>query len=1162
MILLSLLAVGVLSLSTATLRSNNAEEGQAEAKANARLALSLAIGQLQKELGPDRRISARASLIHSDPSEPNLVGAWESARWDAEEGNLPDYSEKSDLFGSWLVSANNPEQVENLNLPTTGLSNPITLISANASGNPQTQEIALRAELVDLEQSSSDSGGYAYAVMDENMKAPINLPDSKPEGTAEEIAFRTAPPRPQPEILVSALNPDTLGNPDRIPTLSTAVLAAGSSNAEDILGRQNSITTDSLSLLTNVVEGGFKKDLTTALESNEDLAEIFGEPTLYFTEDDGAPTWEYLRDHYKKYQIIQRATEGQPTIEYGPRDLRPTAEGTEPAPETERLLPVIAKLQVVFSLVTHYSHIGNRVSFFNENGNPRGNTRYGVPHLVYDPVVTLYNPYDVALEMEKLRIQISDPPVLFGFKKNDNWLRQEHASGEFHSLTRFQIAYEKAENPPPKKFVLLLSELGSNQSPGEPLTFSPGEVKVFSPWVEEDWNWALETSGGYTPRAFFDWEFGSNLGTIDNRTGNQFGLETVPGWDARAGLQTDHLSYAGRPQSTRYPFEIQNNHNGGWLGIKLTDTVSVTAKPGPTNTSEPGRGRRGPESDFTVDLLAGLRPEPDRDLLRSYSFNFANIEEELAGGVSDPEIERTFLAGDLLQRPQDFSPGGKTPFGILTMTAKTTVDPKDVSKPWLHNHPVTEGVAQNSENVGNALDTYDLRFEEIQDFNSFPGVELDPESNRGFYGASATANRGVSNVPMFRVPLTPASSLGDLIPANLVASSLLPRVTHPLGNSQAHPLIPADAVSRSSPAEAGGRMLDHSFLINEALWDSTFFSTIASFQGGLAPNTNRRDLLESFFQGKETLLNPRLVPIFSATDSAEERASRLDGLNTNELTNEIAASLAIDGGFNINSDSVGAWQALLASLRDQAVRGWLLNEYDSGGKASYPRASLPLGGDAENAANNSIDVQGQVRWAGFRALNDNQIKTLAEAIVEQLRQRGEIDKAPNLSLAEFVNRRLGSPGDLHTLKGLLEAAIEESEINASFHELDSKSITGSEQISSSALNGIANSDARLGMTGEGAPSILTQGDLLMPLASVITARGDTFRIRAYGESRSADGSTDGQAWCEAVVQRLPQYLDPSDDSELAEDELQSETNVQFGRRFAVTSFRWLSPDEI
>ena len=62
MVLLIVLAVGLLSLSAVTLRSAGASVAQATARANARLALMLAIGELQKELGPDQRITAPASL--------------------------------------------------------------------------------------------------------------------------------------------------------------------------------------------------------------------------------------------------------------------------------------------------------------------------------------------------------------------------------------------------------------------------------------------------------------------------------------------------------------------------------------------------------------------------------------------------------------------------------------------------------------------------------------------------------------------------------------------------------------------------------------------------------------------------------------------------------------------------------------------------------------------------------------------------------------------------------------------------------------------------------------------------------------------------------------------------------------------------------------------
>lgn len=57
MILLTIIAVGLLTLSSISLRSSSQGQAAAEARANARMALMMAIGELQKELGPDSRIS-------------------------------------------------------------------------------------------------------------------------------------------------------------------------------------------------------------------------------------------------------------------------------------------------------------------------------------------------------------------------------------------------------------------------------------------------------------------------------------------------------------------------------------------------------------------------------------------------------------------------------------------------------------------------------------------------------------------------------------------------------------------------------------------------------------------------------------------------------------------------------------------------------------------------------------------------------------------------------------------------------------------------------------------------------------------------------------------------------------------------------------------------
>lgn len=52
-----------------------------------------------------------------------------------------------------------------------------------------------------------------------------------------------------------------------------------------------------------------------------------------------------------------------------------------------------------------------------------------------------------------------------------------------------------------------------------------------------------------------------------------------------------------------------------------------------------------------------------------------------------------------------------------------------------------------------------------------------------------------------------------------------------------------------------------------------------------------------------------------------------------------------------------------------------------------------------------------------------------------------------------------------------------------------------------------------------------------------------------------------RSWCEAVVQRTPQFVDPTDAADAAIASI-TPTNQTFGRRFEITSFRQLSPSEI
>lgn len=1153
MVLLTVLALGILSLSTISLRSSAQGDANAVARANARLALSLAIGDLQVSMGPDQRVSAPAGAVMDGAGRPNLTGAWNSWRWAPSATGAPSYADKAKGFHRWLVSTPNPVDAMNPGLASAkGVASDILVVGKKGL----TDEVRVQA----LPVSNGKLGGSsAWAVFDESAKASIDLDPLPKNPTAfVEIAGRNGATRPRADVLDPNLA--FLKTPQNLVSLKTASIPGGSTGGAEVEKRFHDFTTGSTGLLSDVGAGGLKLDLTSALEAAS-LPSSVGTDSPYLNSAAGAPRWSYLRDHYQRYRETSTLTGGvtgvplykpNPTKDLQPQPAPDDYGFADPAPSRERLLPIIAKLQIMFSVVSHNAHIGSRVQWLNTSGDPKGNDHHAVIHLAYDPVVTLYNPYDVKLELKNYRVRIFDPPVGFRFKKNGVNFRD--SGPDFQGLGNFQIKNERAFNSVAARryFTLILSD-GTPDKVGNSLTLLPGEVKVFSPRVEKNWTWGLETSGGdYSPRGFFDWNADSNFGNIDKRTDNPYGVEAVPGWDTRAGLQTDHLSFAARPANTLYDFEKQPGAQvGGFLSMRcdagLAEKVTVEARPELTN------GNQSTVPDLRVDLLAGRNTAPESDILRSYSFKFSNVVDELSEYPANPIISRTFEVADTLQAVGDQTSSRKKPFALLEMSARTTHDPLDDTKPWLFNNPVTEGGKQDSSVAGSANQAYDVRLREVSSFNGFPnGIAIDSQ-NRGYYGPSKTAAGGCTNVPMFHIPVTPASSLGDWVASNLIVGSRLPRVTHPLGNSRAHPLISSAKVSATS---GGSIIYDHSYFLNYSLWDRYYFSTITNYVG-TSPDRTRKTVLEDLLSGKTPALNANLAPV-SAIGDATRLASDLDSLSDADRTKRLATVLGIRCAFNVNSTSVDAWRAVLSSFRDRAVNGWSKQQLANADRSPLVRFSFPLAGAAETNTG-SADVQGQVRWAGFRSLDDASISKLADAIVAEIRKTGVKDKAPLLTLGEFVNRRIGLASDLHVLGGLLQTAIDNSGVNNYYHGLDSRAITSS-SISTVRKLGALNTQAMDGNTAEGAPSILSQGDLMAALAPIATVRGDTFRIRAYGESKDAKGSVLARAWCEAVVQRIPDYVDRRDNADSAPSS--GTVNATFGRRFNIVSFRWLSPTEI
>lgn len=338
-------------------------------------------------------------------------------------------------------------------------------------------------------------------------------------------------------------------------------------------------------------------------------------------------------------------------------------------------LPIIQKVQLLFSMVSHHCHIAQRINFYDAYGIPRGNTNYAVPHLVCDPLITLYNPHPTPLLLKSARVRIWDPPVGFRFKKIDNQTGTSTSfrtpEDSFFGLARFQV--ENEANPSARKsFTLYLTEPGASGAPGGTITLQPGETRTFSTWVESNWTWGLETGTGYTPRSFFDFRLSMDFTNVDGRNHNPLGVQAVAGqdlgggiqsWDTRAGFQWDNLSTTVRPAGNRYNFEQTQSSTGGWVAIRLTDTVTVEARSlrAFSSSSEP---------DFRISLLAGLISDPSRDIYQDFSFSADSIIQNTTASSSDPVVSRIYSVGNILQRPNDTTPGGKRPFAVLTAIAK------------------------------------------------------------------------------------------------------------------------------------------------------------------------------------------------------------------------------------------------------------------------------------------------------------------------------------------------------------------------------------------------------------------------------------------------------------------------------------------------------------
>lgn len=1148
LVLITLLAVGLLGLSAVELRRSSNGEGRATALANARLGLMLALGQLQRELGDDRRITADASILSSE-TNPAAVGVWNgwspglAAKARGGTATVDYKAPKSQTgFRSWLGSSVDSSQLAKLDWHRTGpAKDPVLLFQEASSG------FDLRAEKIPL-QIGATRGGVAWAVTQENTKARVNIATNDDRRISPDDRMQS-PSRPNLALSEGIKQPD--GKWDRrsatIATLPQMRLDPGYQASPAQLGRvARDYTTDAFSLLTNPVTGGLKVDLSTGfdLTDSEFAASTWGEvknpfrattprdykgqkpiyqplatsamAQVYMNFDpasvnhkfavNGVPTFDTLRSYYRMYRNLYSTSAGITAFErpYShiagtPVSGRPFGVKTHPT-----LAPVLDRMSLVYSIYAKAD---------------------GTLCILLTPYVTIWNPHNVDIETEGVVIY---PWIDFAVFWNWNVTSLTEGNKTWNSsLSRFVgegfQGHGRSTRP---YFYLHLTETGKNVSGGTKtvspaIHLEPGEVRVFC--LADTERRDLEILQGASART---WRMRPVASATDITSSLRGGIVLNMTKSIGGG---NNFNYKLKPGDSVNSTRVEFDRSTYYYIVNMADSYQI----------------KNPNAELMVESRSAYGGLPQLDEEKNLYF-YSQVHSHRASakgndGFTYPRF--TF---------QEISESPKLVGSMLTYHRVAQSSTLPLADMMFTTNPRQPFINQylSGVNAGGAAQFQTAPHYEslMQGGTSLAQLAMETTANgrKAFYGPSHSAATGRTNLAFFEVPQAPTLSLASFQHCDLTASAF--GCPSQIGNSWASPYLPAQSVERTATTAPNGESItpnglsiyDASYLANEAVFDGYFLSGAAPRFGSrnaatgsaavwtadqISETTKTADVLESFYQDPvaNPLRNPRMAPYRAGLTPARIKSL----LESPARCTLLAGYLMVEGGFNINSTSEEAWTAMLASLRGVQPA--------AADKTVQSRFRHILTAAPVSMAENDP-------WSGFRTLTDPEIKLLAKNLVAEIKLRG-----PFLSLGEFINRRISSDRTMN-LAGALQTAIDKANLNKKFRysSFDTSAYPNKENLTNPN-------------TGTNTPGWLSQADVLNGLAPFITPRSDTFTIRAAGEARSATGQVTHTVWLEAVVQRVPSWVDPIDATDTALSDLKSAVNKNFGRRFQVISLREIEP---
>jgi len=1156
LILLLLLCVSVLSLATVSIRQTNVDDEMMEAQANARMAMMIAIGELQESMGPDRRISARASTLGRDPRVGVSVAASSpKAWWVGVAGTDPNFGldattavSSGNPGAKWLISGLDPTAPAGVQLAQT-FENPVIMYDGHSIDLTLTGGQPLEAGIVRVDSTKPGrTGGYAYIVDDEGLKAALVPGGGQLVNTDSPASTGDLTPGAYDVSILqgmASLAGNPLANYAKILSINDLALIGGGSDLAS--NKRFAFTTYSRGVLCDAKNGGLKRDLTAAFENDTTFAEVFPRGTGNYTADylcidpdklaasaelqeNGYIHWEVFKDHYNIKRHIKTFADGTKYLD----PVRYSKDGpfvnyTFNGTVNFRTDPLGAGgyRGSMFTAGRLGPHAIGDAEFFNVNGP--FNEMPGIPYGDYWVAPSNARTPKNHAEFKHSPVM----PILQRFQTNA-WLEQLNSN----TIRTHAQMWSSHYNP----YNISLYVAGDA---GGPRMLGTPSIRAASNTLR----------AGNTRR--FNYLHENQNATGDRMT--QTNLENVDmnGYKFEFHAQEHVMLQPGRSHAMAYQDNAKIGADRIQDGFLYSEKVKdLTVQSVYRDIQYVSRNASTGLWDVPENLPASYDMTINMFLMNA---SMCHGVDDNNGGPGNDELCQTFWApfawDNVSNKP------GKS-FSLGTVSAATLNENKMASLGFnLRTTREADGLRPLVDaNIrcmfGNTRWDSPLNVPVLAAYSPVDGGAVDEmvmqmstvDAPKGYtyWGAGRDPAFGFDRVILFDIPREDLVSLGQLQHAGAGRFSYEP--TYIVGNSYANPRISqtnwVETVSDTFSTDARGlrqypilnpfNLYDASYLVNEVLWDGYTFTTIpqvADNVGALSEPVVDDALFTNLAMGRAKLPNARYLP-YSPEGSAFDRATLQAASSKADGTGAFyhnAGHVLIDGAFNVNSTSVDAWEAFLSSTHslpfaklDQQSQ---ISGFETTAKVRFPRVLSVFGEGVSKAA------MDENFWTGFRELDQSEVRSLAEAIVVEIQKRG-----PFLSLADFVNRKLQA-GELGEA-GALQAALDNT------------------------VNVGLDNDFGLDEQAAGFPGQLLQCDILQALAPRMTVRSDVFTIRAYGESVSAKtGEVLARAWCEAKVQRFPEPIQWGGSSGTALQEL-SNPSSPFGREFRLISFRWLNPEEL